>query len=162
MSFAQHLRKILRFKIHAFEIQFKIQDLSLYYLTANLLNALVYVDIEQGKKWSYLKWKIKQIIFGFCFILFMAKFEVFHGVFSSSIILLFLKSDVLFFLKNNISLNSNPQFDNSKCHKLLLNVYKFLWEVANLKTLIAFVTQLMLYAIYFFEVTSSMYMFMYS
>ena len=85
----------------------------------------------------------------------MAKFEVFHGVFSSSIILLFLKSDVLFFLKNNISLNSNPQFDNSKCHKLLLNVYKFLWEVANLKTLIAFVTQLMLYAIYFFEVTSS-------
>ena len=92
----------------------------------------------------------------------MAKFEVFHGVFSSSINLLFLKSDILFFLKNNISLNSNPQFDNSKCHKLLLNVYKFLWEVANLKTLIAFVTQLMLYAIYFFEVTSSMYMFMYS
>ena len=124
--------------------------LSFYFFLIECL----YVHIE-------LKGKIKQIIFGFCFILFMAKFEVIHGVFSSSINLLFFKSDVLFFLKN-ISLNSNPQFDNSKCHKLLLNVYKFLWEVANLKTLIAFVTQLMLYAIYFFEVTSSMYMFMYS
>ena len=70
-----------------------------------------------------------------------------------------------------ININKNPlyifltayhwtQFDNSKCHKLLLSVYKFLWEVANLKTLIALVTQLMLYAIfvhsmYFFEVISN-------